>query len=44
MLPKVAFLGHTTNNVAEYRALLLGLEGALEAVSGASRCAPIRSS
>jgi ribonuclease HI len=25
-----AFLGHTTNNVAEYRALLLGLERALE--------------
>lgn len=24
------FLGHTTNNVAEYRALLLGLERALE--------------
>jgi ribonuclease HI len=24
------FLGHTTNNVAEYRALLLGLEKALE--------------
>jgi ribonuclease HI len=24
------FLGHTTNNVAEYRALLLGLECALE--------------
>jgi ribonuclease HI len=25
-----SFLGHTTNNVAEYKALLLGLEKALE--------------
>lgn len=25
------YLGHTTNNVAEYRAVLLGLNGALEA-------------
>lgn len=29
------FLGHTTNNVAEYKAVLLGLEGAL--ASGVSR-------
>ena len=27
---EAAFVGHTTNNVAEYRALLLGLERALE--------------